>query len=136
VQNWFLFRYLIYLNNGAFRERVPKTTGLCDQKTRHKHVAIYLQSTPTPRGADMVIKLVDEQSSGKITGRAGLTLNLAPVKVNGRMVDLNTQTVPLLARLPEAGKGAAVGAASGGAAGTGAEVVTSGQRVKSRRKRA
>jgi len=41
----------------------------------------------------VVIKLVDAQQSGKLTGRAGPTLNLAAVKVNGRMVDVNTRTV-------------------------------------------
>ena len=85
----------------------------------------------------------DEQQSGKITGRAGLTLNLASVKVNGRLVDVNTRTVSRESssrgkRTAEvAGGTAAVGAIIGaivgggkGAAGTGAEVVTSGQRVK------
>jgi hypothetical protein len=100
----------------------------------------------------VVIKLVDAQQSGKLTGRAGPTLNLAAVKVNGRMVDVNTRTVSresssrgkrtaevaggtaalgaIIGAIAGGGKGAVVGAAAGGAAGTGAEVVTSGQRVK------
>ena len=30
---WVCFRYLVYLNNAAFKERVVKTMDLCDQKT-------------------------------------------------------------------------------------------------------
>ncbi len=33
MRNWVCFRYLVYLNNGAFGERVVKTMDLCDQKT-------------------------------------------------------------------------------------------------------
>jgi hypothetical protein len=105
-----------------------------------------------PRGADVVVKLVDSKESGKFTGRAELALSLASVKVNGRMVDLNTQTVTqesssrgqrtakvaggtaavgaIIGAIAGGGKGAAVGAAAGGAAGAGAEVVTKGQQVK------
>ena len=105
-----------------------------------------------PRGADVVVKLVDSKESGKLTGRSELTLDLVSVKVDGRMVDINTQTVSresssrgertakvaggtaavgaIIGAIAGGGKGAAVGAAAGGAAGAGAEVVTKGQRVK------
>ena len=105
-----------------------------------------------PRGADVVVKLVDSKESGKFTGRAELTLDLVSIKVNGRMVDINTQSVSresssrgertakvaggtaavgaIIGAIAGGGKGAAVGAAAGGAAGAGAEVVTKGQRVK------
>jgi hypothetical protein len=105
-----------------------------------------------PRGADVVIKLVDAKESGKFTGRAGLTLDLVSVKVNGRLVDVNTETVSresssrgkrtaevaggtaalgaIIGAIAGGGKGAAIGTVAGGAAGAGAEVVTSGQRVK------
>ncbi len=108
--------------------------------------------TVIPRGADVVVKLVDAKESGKLTGRAGLTLDLVSVRVNGRMVDVNTQTVSresssrgertakvaggtaalgaIIGAIAGGGKGAAVGAAAGGAAGAGAEVITAGQRVK------
>jgi len=108
--------------------------------------------TVIPRGADVVIKLVDSKESGKLTGRAELTLDLMTVKVNGRPVDINTQSVSresssrgertakvaggtaavgaIIGAIAGGGKGAAIGAAAGGAAGAGAEVVTKGQRVK------
>jgi len=105
-----------------------------------------------PRGADAVVKLVDAKDSGKLTGRAELTLSLMSVKVDGRSVEINTQSVSresssrgertakvaggtaavgaIIGAIAGGGKGAAVGAAAGGAAGAGAEVVTKGQRVK------
>ena len=109
-------------------------------------------ATVIPRGADVVVKLVDAKESGKLTGRTSLTLDLVSVKVNGRMVDINTQTVSqesssrgartakvaggtaalgaIIGAIAGGGKGAAVGAAAGGATGAGVEVVTAGQRVK------
>jgi hypothetical protein len=108
--------------------------------------------TVIPRGADVTLKLVDAKESGKLTGRAELTLDLQSVRVDGRMVDLNTQTVSrvsdsrgartakvaggtaavgaIIGAIAGGGKGAAVGAAAGGAAGAGAEIITKGQRVK------
>jgi hypothetical protein len=108
--------------------------------------------TVIPRGADVIVKLVDSKDSGKLTGRAELTLDLQSVKVNGRMVDLNTQSVSrasdsrgnrtakvaggtaavgaIIGAIAGGGKGAAIGAGAGAAAGAGAEVVTKGQRVK------
>jgi len=105
-----------------------------------------------PRGADVVVKLVDSKESGKLTGRSELTLDLVSIKVDGRMADINTQTVSresssrgertakvaggtaavgaIIGAIAGGGKGAAIGAAAGGAAGAGAEVVTKGQRVK------
>jgi len=74
------------------------------------------------------------------------------VKVDGRMLDINTQTVSresasrgartakvaggtaavgaIIGAIAGGGKGAAIGAGAGAAAGAGAEVVTAGQRVK------
>ena len=105
-----------------------------------------------PRGADAVVKLTDSKESGKLTGKAELTLDLVSVRVNGRMVDINTETVSresssrgqrtakvaggtaavgaIIGAIAGGGKGAAIGAAAGGAAGAGAEVVTKGQKVK------
>jgi hypothetical protein len=104
------------------------------------------------RGADVVVKLVDAKQSGKLAGRSQLTLNLVSVKVNGRTVDINTQTVSqasssrgartakaaggtaalgaIIGGIAGGGKGAAIGAGAGAAAGVGAEVLTNGQRVK------
>jgi len=108
--------------------------------------------TIIPRGADVVVKLVDAQQSGKLTGRAELTLDLMSVKVNGQVVDINTQSISrqsdsrgqqtakvaggtaavgaIIGAIAGGGKGAAIGAGAGGAAGAGAEAVTHGQRVK------
>jgi hypothetical protein len=108
--------------------------------------------TIIPRGADVVVKLVDAKESGKLAGRAELTLDLMSVKVDGRMVDINTQSVSresdsrgqrtakvaggaaavgaVIGAIAGGGKGAVIGAGAGGAAGVGAEEVTKGQRVK------
>jgi len=105
-----------------------------------------------PRGADVMLKLVDAKQSGTFTGRAELALNLQSVKVNGRMVDVNTQTVSqesssrgsstakrggvgalagaALGGIFGGGKGAAIGAGAGAAAGAGSEAVTKGPRVR------
>jgi hypothetical protein len=108
-------------------------------------------NTLIPRGADVVVKLVDDQQSGKIAGRTVLTLDLASVRVNGRDVDINTQSVTeqsssragrsgkviggtaalgaIIGAIAGGGKGAAIGAGAGAGAGTVAEVATKGQRV-------
>src|SRR6266849_5061422 len=41
-------------------------------------------NTLIPRGSDVVVKLVDDQQSGKLAGRTVLTLDLVSVRVNGR----------------------------------------------------
>ena len=109
-------------------------------------------NTAIPRGTDVVVKLVDQKESGKLTGRADLTLSLQSIAVNGRMADINTQSVKqesssrgertakvaggtaavgaIIGAIAGGGKGAAIGAGAGAAAGAGAEIVTSGQRVR------
>jgi hypothetical protein len=108
--------------------------------------------TVIPRGADVVVKLVDAKESGKLTGRSTLTLDLMSVSMNGRMVDVNTETVTeesssrgartakiaggtallgtIIGAVAGGGKGAAIGLGSGAAVGAGAEVLTKGQRVR------
>lgn len=108
--------------------------------------------TVIPRGADVVAKLVEEDQSGKITGRTTLKLVLATVRVNDRNVDIVTSDVvkesssrgtrsagviggtaalgAIIGGIAGGGKGAAIGAGSGAAVGTGAEVIGKGQRVK------
>jgi hypothetical protein len=103
------------------------------------------------RGADVTVKLVDDQQSGKLAGRTVLTLDLVSVDVNGRAVAIDTQAVTeqsssrtgrsgkviggtaalgaIIGAIAGGGKGAAIGAGAGAAAGTGAEVATKGQRV-------
>jgi hypothetical protein len=104
-----------------------------------------------PRGADVVVKLVDDKQSGKISGKTELTLDLVSVFVNGKIVDVNSQSVTresssrtgrsekviggtaalgaIIGALAGGGKGAAIGAASGAGVGTAAQVATKGQRV-------
>jgi len=108
--------------------------------------------TVLPRGADCVIKLVEDKESGKFAGRTVLTLALQQVSVNGRMIDVTTGDVSqasgsrgartakvvggttaagaIIGALAGGGKGAAIGAASGAAVGGTAQVLTKGQRVK------
>jgi hypothetical protein len=109
-------------------------------------------TTIIPRGADVVVKLVDSKQSGKISGRTELALSLMSIKINGQMVDINTQTVSekstsragrsagviggsaiggaVLGGILGGGKGAAAGATVGAAGGTAVELATSGQRVR------
>jgi hypothetical protein len=108
--------------------------------------------TIIPRGADVVVKLVDSKESGKLAGRAMLALSLQAVRVNGQLIDVNTQTVKeesasrtgrtakvagggaalgaIIGGIAGGGTGAAIGAGAGAAAGTGVELATSGQRVR------
>ncbi len=105
-----------------------------------------------PRGADIVVKLVDAKQSGKISGRTELALALMQVRIKGQLEDINTQTVSqkssdragrsagtigggavggaILGGILGGGKGAAVGAGVGAAGGTAVELATSGQRVR------
>jgi hypothetical protein len=108
--------------------------------------------TVIPRGADVVVKLVEDQQSGRIAGQTSLGLALASIRVNGRMVDFTSEEVrehsgsrgarsgkiigggtalgAILGGIAGGGRGAAIGAASGAAVGTGAEVATKGERVR------
>jgi hypothetical protein len=108
--------------------------------------------TVIPRGADVVAKLVEDKQSGKISGRTELTLDLASIRVNDKMVDITTGEVSqasgsrgaksakviggatavgaVLGGIFGGGRGAAIGAASGAGAGGAVQVATKGQRVK------
>jgi hypothetical protein len=108
-------------------------------------------NTIIPRGADVVVKLIDDKESGKLAGRTILTLNLESIMVNGRSVDVNTMNVTeqsssrtgrsgkviggaaaagaIIGAIAGGGKGAAIGAGAGAGAGTVAEVATKGQKV-------
>jgi hypothetical protein len=105
-----------------------------------------------PRGADVVTKLVEAQQSGKIQGRAVLTLALSTITVNGQQVNVTSSDVrtesnsrgarsgaviggtaalgAIIGAIAGGGKGAAIGATSGAAAGTGVQVLTAGQKIK------
>lgn len=108
--------------------------------------------TVIPRGADVVMKLTDDKESGKLTGKTELTMDILSVRVNGKLVDIDTSELTtssgsrtgktakvvggttalgaIIGALAGGGKGAAVGAASGAAVGGGVQVMTKGQRVK------
>ena len=108
--------------------------------------------TVIPRGAGVIVKLVEAKESGKFEGRTSLTLDLMSVMVNGHMVDVNTETVTeesssrgkrtakvvggtaalgtIIGAIAGGDKGAAIGLGAGAAAGAGAEILTKGQRVK------
>jgi len=108
--------------------------------------------TVIPRGADVNVRLVNDQQSGKITGKTVLTLAITTVTVNGKPLDVTTGDVQqasgsrgsrsakviggatalgaIIGAAAGGGRGAAIGAGSGAAVGTGAEVATKGQRVK------
>ncbi len=108
--------------------------------------------TVIPRGADAMVKLVEDQQSGKFEGKTILTLALTGITINGQTIDTTTGAVSqasssrgartagvvggstalgaIIGALAGGGRGAAIGAASGAAVGTGAQVITKGQQVK------
>jgi len=108
--------------------------------------------TVIPRGADVVVKLVDDKQAGRLTGRTVLTLDLVSVKAKDRMVDVDTRTISeesssrgartakiaggtavlgtIIGAAAGGGKGAAIGLGAGTAAGAGAASMTKGQRVR------
>jgi hypothetical protein len=108
--------------------------------------------TIVPRGADVVVKLVDDVQSGKIEGRTILTLDIVSLRINGREVDVDTTAITeqsssrgarsgkviggtaalgaIIGAIAGGGKGAAIGAGAGAGAGTVAQVATKGQRVR------
>jgi hypothetical protein len=105
-----------------------------------------------PRGADVVVKLVDDQQSGKIEGRTVLTLDIMSLRIDGRQVDIDTTAITqesgsrgaksakviggtavlgaIIGGIAGGGKGAAIGLGAGAGAGTAVQVATKGQRVR------
>ena len=105
-----------------------------------------------PRGADARVRLVTEQESGKLTGRAGLTMQLVTITVNGKPVRVESSDVSeysgsrgartaksaaavgaigaVIGAIAGGGKGAAIGAGAGAATGAGAQTVMKGQQVR------
>jgi hypothetical protein len=105
-----------------------------------------------PRGADARVRLTNEKSSGKLAGRAELTVELVSFTVDGKIIPVNSTSVTeqsksqgastakraaavgvvgtIIGAIAGGGKGAAIGAGSGAAVGAGSEVFTKGQRVK------
>jgi hypothetical protein len=108
--------------------------------------------TLVPRGADVVTKLTDFKESGRIAGAGQLTLVLSSVTINGRPVEVASQSVTqagesggkdsakviggttalgaVIGAIAGGGKGAAIGAISGAGAGTAIRVMTKGTQVR------
>jgi hypothetical protein len=105
-----------------------------------------------PKGADARVRLATEKSSGKLTGKAELTLELVSITVDGKPVPVSSTSVAeysgsqttstvkkaavvgalgaVIGAIAGGGKGAAIGAGSGAAVGAGSGVFMKGQRVK------
>ncbi len=108
--------------------------------------------TVVERGADIVAKLVEDQQSGRLTGKTVITLDLVSMKVNGKMLDISTEEVTrssgsrtartgkmagglaalgaIIGGIAGGGKGAAIGAVTGAGAGGGIQVLTKGEKVR------
>lgn len=104
------------------------------------------------KGADAKVRLVSEQESGKLKGRAGLTVQLVSLTIDGKTVPVNSSDVSeysgsrgartaksaaavgtigaIIGAIAGGGKGAAIGAGAGAAAGAGAQTVMKGQQVR------
>lgn len=107
-----------------------------------------------PKGVDVYGRLEEAKTSGTLTGKSELRLELTGVVVNGQTVPLVTGEYELsgksrgastakrtaggaavgsiIGAIAGGGKGAAIGAGVGGAAGAGSEIITKGDQVKVR----
>jgi hypothetical protein len=107
--------------------------------------------TVLEKGSPVVGRVVDAQESGRVKGRASLSLVLTSIVNNGKSVPVATQTFvgeakstkkrdvgiiggaagvgAAIGAIAGGGKGAATGAAIGGAGGTGAVLATRGEDV-------
>lgn len=105
-----------------------------------------------PKGADARLRLVAEQESGKLTGKAGLTLQLVSITLDGNTIPVDSSDVSeysgsrgartaksaaavgalgaIIGAIAGGGQGAAIGAGAGAAAGAGAQTVMKGQHVR------
>jgi hypothetical protein len=107
--------------------------------------------TLAPRGAKVAGLLTSIKDSGRVKGRASLTMTLREMTVGGKDYSLGTKPITLVARntkkkdatiigggaaagaligaLAGGGKGAAIGAGVGGGSGTGYVLATKGEPV-------
>jgi hypothetical protein len=108
--------------------------------------------TLIPRGADAVARLVEVKDPSKISGGGQLTLDLDSITVNGKVLNVKSESVTqagesrtkqsagviggtaalgaIIGAIAGGGKGAAIGAVSGAGAGTAVQVMTQGTRVR------
>ncbi len=104
-----------------------------------------------PRGTTVHLRLANAQSAGRMSGGAGLTLELTDIIINDTAYPILTSTYEvrsegkggktakrtfggaglgaLIGGVAGGGKGAAIGAVSGGALGTATSAATSGKQV-------
>ncbi len=105
-----------------------------------------------PKGADVYGKLAQAKEAGKVSGSAQLTLELTGLRVNGKIVPVDSTDYDVagksrgkqsaerigggavagavLGAIIGGGKGAAVGATLGAGTGTAVQVMTHGQQVR------
>ena len=105
-----------------------------------------------PQGSNARVRLVEAKTSGHMTGRSELQLELVSLTANGTAYNVESGTYDvqgasrgkrtaetvgggaglgaLIGAIAGRGKGAAIGAGIGAAAGAGAQAVTKGQQVK------
>jgi len=105
-----------------------------------------------PKGTSVYGKLAQAKAAGQLSGTAQLTLELTGMRINGRIVPIDSTDYDVagasrgkqsaerigggavlgavIGAIAGGGKGAAVGAAVGGGAGTAAQVLTHGQQVR------
>jgi hypothetical protein len=108
--------------------------------------------TLAERGADATLRLVEERESGRLTGRAMLSVQLVSVRIGGRDVAVTTSEFSqesssrtretavrtgvgsaigaTIGAIAGGGRGAAIGAGVGAGAGVGSQVFTRGERVR------
>jgi hypothetical protein len=105
-----------------------------------------------PQGSNARVRLVEAKTSGHMTGRSELQIELVSLTVNGTTYNVESGTYnvqgasrgkrtaetvgggaglgALIGAIAGRGKGAAIGAGIGAAAGAGAQAITKGQQVK------
>lgn len=105
-----------------------------------------------PKGADVFGELQKVKSAGKISGAPQLTLALTGIRINGKVVPVDSTTYDLAGKsrgsqsaerigggavigavigaIAGGGKGAAIGAGVGAGAGTAVQVMTHGDRLR------
>lgn len=108
--------------------------------------------TIIPKGADVVTKLTEVKDPSKLAGGGELTLALDSISINGRMVNVSSESVTtagesrkgdsakiiggtaalgaIIGAIAGGGKGAALGGLSGAGAGTAVRVLMKGSEVK------
>ncbi|MDR3722368.1 MAG: hypothetical protein P4L00_12265 [Candidatus Acidoferrales bacterium] len=105
-----------------------------------------------PKGADVFGELSQAKGGGKISGAAQLTLELTGIRINGKMLPVDSTTYDVAGKgrgtqsaerigggavlgavigaIAGGGRGAAIGAGVGAGAGTAVQVMTHGEQVR------